>query len=77
MNFQQITHPDDLEPDLVLSRRLLSGEFPSYQMEKRYIHKDGHTVWIHLSTHSCATPTARPRTRLPRCSTSQTGSRRS
>jgi PAS domain S-box-containing protein len=50
MNFQQITHPDDLEADLVLSRRLLAGEFPSYQMEKRYVHKDGRTVWIHLST---------------------------
>ena len=50
MNFQQLTHPDDLEPDLELSRRLLAGEFPTYQMEKRYIHKDGHTVWIHLST---------------------------
>jgi PAS domain S-box-containing protein len=50
MNFQQITHPDDLEADLALSRRLLAGEFPSYQMEKRYVHKDGHTVWIHLST---------------------------
>jgi DNA-binding CsgD family transcriptional regulator len=50
MSFQQITHPDDLEADLTLSRRLLAGEFPSYQMEKRYLHKNGHTVWIHLST---------------------------
>jgi PAS domain S-box-containing protein len=49
MSFQDITHPDDLEADLALSRRLLVGVFPSYQMEKRYIHKDGRTVWIHLS----------------------------
>ena len=49
MSFQEITHPDDIEADLALSRRLLVGVFPSYQMEKRYIHKDGHTVWIHLS----------------------------
>jgi PAS domain S-box-containing protein len=49
MCFQEITHPDDLEPDVALGRRMLAGEFPSYQMEKRYIRKDGRTVWIHLS----------------------------
>ena len=49
MSFQDITHADDLEPDLALGRRMLAGDFSSYQMEKRYIHKDGHVVWIHLS----------------------------
>ncbi len=47
--FQAITHPDDLEKDLGLARRALAGEFGSYRMEKRYIHKDGHVVWIMLS----------------------------
>ena len=49
MSFQDITHPTDLEPDLAIGRRMLAGEFSSYQMEKRYIHKDGSVVWIHLS----------------------------
>ncbi len=49
MRFQDITHPDDLEPDLAIGRRMLAGEFSSYQMEKRYIRKDGQAVWIHLS----------------------------
>lgn len=48
-NFQAITHPDDLEADVTLVHRLLRGEIPNYQMEKRYIHKQGHVVWILLS----------------------------
>ncbi|HEY0069902.1 MAG TPA: diguanylate cyclase [Chloroflexia bacterium] len=47
--FQDITHPDDLEADLGHIERLLSGEIASYDMEKRYFHKDGHTVWVLLS----------------------------
>ncbi len=47
--FQDITHPDDLERDLDHVRRLISGEIENYQMEKRYLHKLGHQVWILLS----------------------------
>jgi PAS domain S-box-containing protein len=49
MRYQDITHPDDLEDDVRLGRRMLAGGFSSYQMEKRYVHKDGNTVWVHLS----------------------------
>jgi PAS domain S-box-containing protein len=47
--FQAITHPDDLEADLGYVRQMLAGEIHTYQMEKRYIHKLGHVVWILLS----------------------------
>ena len=47
--FQDITHPEDLERDLEQVQRLLKGEKRSYQMEKRYLHKDGHVVWILLN----------------------------
>ena len=43
--FQQLTHPDDLDIDLDLLRRLLRGDLKSYQVEKRYLHKDGRVVW--------------------------------
>ncbi|MCE0497594.1 MAG: PAS domain S-box protein, partial [Methylacidiphilales bacterium] len=49
MTFQEITHPDDLASDLELARRVLADEIQYYEMEKRYIHKRGHQVWIHLS----------------------------
>ena len=47
--FQDITHPDDLVADLEFVRQILAGEIRTYQMEKRYFHKDGHTVSILLS----------------------------
>jgi PAS domain S-box-containing protein len=47
--FQDITHPDDLDSDLVQVRRILSGEIESYGLEKRYLRKDGAAVWIHLT----------------------------
>jgi PAS domain S-box-containing protein len=47
--FQSMTHPDDLDLDLVYARQLLSGEISSYHREKRYIHKQGHIVWVLLS----------------------------
>jgi PAS domain S-box-containing protein len=48
LTFQDITHPDDLEDDLKLARQLVEGQIDSYQIEKRYIHRDGRTVWILL-----------------------------
>jgi PAS domain S-box-containing protein len=47
--FQELTHPDDLDADLDLASRTLSGEIQSYQLEKRYFHKDRHIAWILLS----------------------------
>ena len=48
-SFQDITHPEDLGKDLGQARRLLGGEIGSYQLEKRYIRKDGSVVWILLN----------------------------
>ena len=47
--FGAITHPDDLEPNLENMTRLLSGEIPSFTMEKRYLRKDGGIVWVNLN----------------------------
>jgi PAS domain S-box-containing protein len=49
LSFQEITWPEDLEPDLALVKRTLDGEINSYQMEKRYFHKDRSVIWARLS----------------------------
>lgn len=49
LTFQDITHPDDLEADIGLLKELVAGNRDSYQMEKRYFHKDGQIVWILLT----------------------------
>ena len=28
----------------------MRGEIDTYQLEKRYLHKDGHAVWVDLTT---------------------------
>ncbi|MBF0126552.1 MAG: PAS domain S-box protein [Magnetococcales bacterium] len=48
-NFQAITHPDDLEDDLVLMQQTLTGVVPSFHMEKRYCHALGHIIRVRLS----------------------------
>lgn len=49
IDFQTVTHPEDLEKDLKLVKKLLKNELQSYEMEKRYIHKNGHIVWALLN----------------------------
>lgn len=58
--FQDLTHPDDLKEDLVFVQQLLAGEVMQRVREKRYFHRDGHTVWVRVSvslvTHEDGTP---------------------
>ncbi len=50
MTFHAITHPDDLEADVRRVQHALSSEIYSFQVEKRYIHKNGSVVWVRLSS---------------------------
>ncbi|MEO5350990.1 MAG: PAS domain S-box protein [Magnetococcus sp. YQC-3] len=59
--FQQITHPDDLEQDQQQVQALLSGTINSYQMEKRYLRKDGTDVWVLLSVSLIRDSQGQPR----------------
>lgn len=49
MNFQQLTHPEDLDEDLNNMQRLIDGEISEFSMEKRYFHKQGQIVWVRLT----------------------------
>ncbi|MGD9834898.1 MAG: PAS domain S-box protein, partial [Piscinibacter sp.] len=46
MQVAQYTHPDDVPQDIELSRRLVLGEIPMYRRQKRYVTKDGRTLWV-------------------------------
>jgi len=43
--FLDITHPDDRAANIATLRQFLAGEISSWSAEKRYIHKNGATVW--------------------------------
>ncbi len=44
-SFQSITHAEDVGNDLANLYRLIQGETPTCQVEKRYVHKLGQVVW--------------------------------
>ena len=50
LSWQEITHPEDVARDLEIMNSIISGEYTSRRWEKRYIHKDGHYVWVDVST---------------------------
>jgi PAS domain S-box-containing protein len=51
MHVNDITLPDDLPQQMDYLRRAQAGEIDAYQMEKRYLRKDGAVVWglLHAS----------------------------
>jgi PAS domain S-box-containing protein len=59
-NFQSITHPEDLDMDVDQMRQMLDGPLSHYDMEKRYLHKDGHIVWVLLSVSLVRDAAGRP-----------------
>ena len=52
IDWKDITHPDDIQPDLdnmvLLNARKISG----YHIEKRYFHKDNTMVWVSMTVSS-------------------------
>ena len=47
--FAEFTHPDDVQANLVLFARLVDGEIDNFELEKRFIRKDGGTLWADLT----------------------------
>ncbi|MBD0346202.1 MAG: PAS domain S-box protein, partial [Coleofasciculus sp. Co-bin14] len=50
LTYIDITHLDDWAVELPYCQQLLAGEISDYSLEKRYIRKDGSTIWINLTT---------------------------
>ncbi|MFL6466635.1 MAG: putative bifunctional diguanylate cyclase/phosphodiesterase [Pyrinomonadaceae bacterium] len=48
-DFQSMIHPGDLPITLTRVNSLLKGQISNSQMEQRYVHKDGRTVWTSWS----------------------------
>lgn len=47
--FLDITHPDELQADLDRMTQLLGGNIATFEMDKRYVRKNGDTAWVHLT----------------------------
>jgi diguanylate cyclase (GGDEF)-like protein/PAS domain S-box-containing protein len=49
MPFEEFTHADDVQPNLDLFAQIAAGEIDHFQMEKRFIRKDGGILWADLT----------------------------
>ncbi len=50
VTFVELTHPEDREPTLAFVAGLRSGEQSAYELEKRYVRKDGRVIWAHVAS---------------------------
>jgi PAS domain S-box-containing protein len=57
---RDITHPDDRAADGQLFQRVIRGAQPDYQIEKRYIRKDGALIWVNINMTVIRSAQGRP-----------------
>jgi diguanylate cyclase (GGDEF)-like protein/PAS domain S-box-containing protein len=50
MGLAEITHSEDLSKDLSALQDMVDGARDRYQTEMRYLHADGHVIWVDLSS---------------------------
>lgn len=48
LTWREMTHPEDLEKDTDQFKRVMEGEIDAYELEKRFIRKDGSAVHVDL-----------------------------
>jgi PAS domain S-box-containing protein len=60
MTWAEITHPDDLAADEALFSRVLAGEMDEFELDKRYVRKDGGVVDARLFTQCVRAPDGAP-----------------
>jgi PAS domain S-box-containing protein len=56
LDFQAVTHPEDLAPSLDLVRQVLEGRMDHYELTKRYVRADERVVWALLSVNLVREP---------------------
>lgn len=60
MQFTEFTHPEDVSKDWNLYSDLLKRNIQYYQIEKRFIRKDGEIVWVNLVASMVWSPEGLP-----------------
>jgi PAS domain S-box-containing protein len=60
IDFASLVHPDDREFNLTQVRRLQAGEISFFDIENRYVRKDGQTVWVHKFVSVLRGPNGQP-----------------
>jgi len=58
--FLDVTVPEDISSSLELQRMAFTTAAAPRALEKRYVHRDGHTVWVNVSTALVRTADGNP-----------------
>jgi len=58
---QDITHVADIDVDRSYVRSLLAGEINTYTLEKRYLRKDGKSIWVQITASLVRTSQRAPK----------------
>jgi diguanylate cyclase (GGDEF)-like protein/PAS domain S-box-containing protein len=59
-SFVELTHADDVSASLAQFRRLTTGRISNFGFDKRYLHRDGTPVWVHLDVSMVEDADGRP-----------------
>lgn len=53
-SIESVTHPDDLEMDLEMTKKIFAGDIDSFELDKRFVKKNGDVTWLklHANTHN-------------------------
>jgi diguanylate cyclase (GGDEF)-like protein/PAS domain S-box-containing protein len=49
LSFRDVSHPEDREASAVPRARMYAGEIRQFTLRKRYLRKDGATVWVQIT----------------------------
>jgi two-component system, cell cycle sensor histidine kinase and response regulator CckA len=63
-NTAEITPPDDHARELELFRAMQREHRSSYEIEKRYLHRDRSVVWVHVTSSLVNSPAGAPQYRI-------------
>jgi two-component system cell cycle sensor histidine kinase/response regulator CckA len=60
LTVQEISHPDDAAPSLAQVRRGIDDKTDNFQLEKRYVHRNGHVIDVLISISLIRDPSGTP-----------------
>src|SRR5579871_2889318 len=63
-HFGALIHPDDRDDNIARGRGLLNGEANAVEIESRYVHKSGKTVWVRKTISTLPDETGKPSGRI-------------
>jgi diguanylate cyclase (GGDEF)-like protein/PAS domain S-box-containing protein len=60
-SLNDLSHPEDRDKDSTQFSLLLDGQIPTYDVEKRFVRRDGSRIWVNLTMSMVSGPNGRPK----------------